>query len=238
MSKSEMKSVRFVSFAEAAERLHGKTVAIVGSAPSVLGNEPKFVDGHDVVVRVNNYKTGPAQGSRCDVFYSFFGSSIRKSAQELQRDGVTLCMCKCPDDKPIRSAWHEANGKQNGIDFRYIYRDRASWWFCDTFVPDSERFLRSFELLGGHVPTTGFAAILDVLDCAPASVTLTGFDFFDSGKHNVNERWKPGDPNDPIGHRPELEKAWLAANADLHPIVFDRALKYQMRELRERMAQQ
>lgn len=213
--------MRFVTFAEAAEYLRGKTVAVVGSAPSVLDNEPEFVDSHDAVLRVNNYKTGYLQGYRCDVHYAFYGSSVRKSAENLKQDGVKLCMCKCPDAKPLECDWHERNGKLLGIDFRYIYRARADWWFCDTFVPTIEHFLRSFHLLGKHVPSTGFAAILDVLACGPSSVYLTGFDFFASGVHNVDEPWRPGDPADPIGHRPELEAVWLGTNAHRYPLIFD-----------------
>ena len=216
--------MRFVTFEEAALSITGRSVAIVGSAPSCLENKAGFVDGHDVVVRVNNYRLGEAQGFRCDVHYSFYGSSIRKRADELERDGVTLCLCKCPNSKPIESDWHERNRKTNGIDFRYIYRARAKWWFCDTHIPDAQSFRQSFELLDRHVPTTGFAAILDIVRCEPKSVFLTGFDFFKSGMHNVNERWRAGDPNDPIGHRPELEAAWLAENAERYPITFDRKL--------------
>jgi len=201
--------VRFVTLEEVAARFTGKTVAIVGSGPSSLYNKPGFVDSHDVVVRVNNYRTGERQGVRCDVHYSFYGRSIKKSSRELKRDGVKLCMCKCPDSKPIESEWHERNGHQIGIDFRWIYRLRADWWFADTFIPSDAHFMRSFELLNRHVPTTGFSAILDVLACEPASVYLTGFDFFASGLHNVNEKWRPGDPDDPIGHRPQLEKQRL-----------------------------
>jgi hypothetical protein len=205
--------MRFVTFDQAGARMKGKTVAIVGSAPSCLDNVPGFVDAHDVVVRVNNYKLGAGPGYRCDVHYSFYGSSIRNEVDNLKRDGVKLCMCKCPDAKPIECEWHERNGKQLGIDFRYIYQARAGWWFCDTFVPSIDHFLKGFQLLGKHIPSTGFAAILDVLACGPKSVYLTGFDFFASGVHNVDEKWRPGDPEDPIGHRPDLEAAWLAANA-------------------------
>lgn len=226
-----MKKARFVSFEEVGKRFRDRTVAVVGSAPSVLDNEPGFIDSHEVVVRVNNYKLCPRQGSRTDVYYSFYGTSIKKPAEELKREGVTLCMCKCPDGKPIESAWHERNHKTNGIDFTYIYRNRVSWWFCDTWVPTVHTFLEHFELLDRHIPTTGFAAILDVLACHPKSVYLTGFDFFASGLHNVNEHWRPGNPSDPIGHRPELEAAWLAANAERYPITFDRSLTALMRKL-------
>lgn len=212
---------RFLTFEEVAAQIRGRSVAIVGSGPSVLDNAPGFVDSHELVVRANNYKLGDGPGRRTDVFYSFFGGSIRKTAEELRRDGVRLCMCKCPNDKPIVSEWHERNGKQAGIDFRYIYETRASWWFCDTYVPTTARFLETFAVLGSHIPTTGFAAILEVLRCEPRSVYLTGFDFFASGVHNVDEKWRPGNPEDPIGHRPNLEAAWLAWNSDLYPLTFD-----------------
>ncbi len=215
----------FVSWSAVVERFRGKRVAIVGSAPSVLNNEPGFIDAHDVVVRINNYKLGENAGTRADVHYSFFGTSIRKTGDELRRDGVTLCMCKCPDSKPISSPWHEANGKQIGIDFRYIYATRRGWWPCDVYVPDDARFMRSFRLLDWHIPTTGFAAILDVLDCEPESVYLTGFDFFESGIHNVNEPWRLKNTDDPIGHRPELEKEWLRQNLLNYPIQLDQVLQ-------------
>lgn len=217
--------MQFVSFEHAARTFRGKSVVIVGSGPGSLGNQPGFVDSHDVVVRVNNYKAGLQQGMRADVHYAFYGTSIRKSASELQRDGVKLCMCKCPDSKPLASDWHERMGKQVGIDFRYIYRNRAAFWFCDTFIPDDERFMSKFELLGKHIPTTGFSAILDVLACDPRSVHLTGFDFFSSGVHNVDEMWRPGNPDDPICHRPDLESEWIKRNEGSFPLTFDEKLK-------------
>lgn len=222
--------MRFVQFDDVAERLRGKSVAIVGSGPGSLANAPSFVDSHDVVVRVNNYKLQPSTGCRTDVYYSFFGGSIKKTVDDLRSDGVTLCMCKCPDAKFMNSPWHEARGKQNGTDFGYIYKARASWWFCDTFVPTLEHFRRGFDLLHGHVPTTGFSAILDVLACEPDCVYLTGFDFFASGLHNVDEPWRAGDKTDPIGHVPDAELNWLAAQMDSHPITTDTALMARLQQ--------
>ena len=193
----------------------GKRVVIVGSGPSVLDNAPGYVDGHDVVVRVNNYKTGSAQGYRTDVHYSFYGNSIRKTAEELKADGVKLCICKCPDARALESAWHVKHNKIHGIDYRYIYHNRSRFWFCKTYVPTVEEFLQSMKVLDGHIPTTGFAAILKVLESKPEMLYLTGFDFFKSGVHNVDEKWKPGDPNDPIRHVPEKEAAWVKCNVEL-----------------------
>ena len=217
--------MRFVAFEDVAALMRGKTVAIVGSGPSVLSNRPSYVDSHDLVMRVNNYKTGRAQGVRADIHYSFYGNSIRKTAAELSADGVRLCMCKCPNAKPIESAWHESLGKQNGIDFRYIYEARKAWWFGDTYVPTTESFMEKFKLLGRHIPSTGFAAILDVLACVPKSVYLTGFDFFASRIHNVDERWNDGNPADPIRHWPEREQAWVSENRGRYPLAFDPVLK-------------
>lgn len=208
-----------------AEAIEGKRVALVGSGPGVLDNEPGLVDSHDVVVRVNNYKTGAAQGLRTDVFYSFFGSSIRKSAEELKRDGVRLCLCKCPDAKFMDSDWHRRQKKAHGVDFRYIYQARARWWFCETYVPTVQEFVSAFNLLGRHVPSTGFSALLLLLSLRPAGLYLTGFDFFSSGLHNVNERWNPGDPSDPIGHHPKAEAAWLKVNMNNFRITCDGALR-------------
>lgn len=216
--------MRFVSFEDCARRFRGKRVAIVGSGPGVLDNEPGFVDGHDVVVRVSNYKLGPAQGMRCDVHFSFYGNSITKRREDLQLDGVRLCMCKLPNSQPIESDWHRARGKLVGIDYRYIYRNRAAWWFTDTFVPDDAHFLKTFNLLGQHQPTTGFSAILDVLASEPASLFLTGFDFFTSGVHNVDEPWRPGDNSDPIRHRPDLEAEHIKDLARRHALTFDKRL--------------
>ncbi len=215
--------MRFVSRAEVLPVFAGRRVAIVGSGPGVLENPPGLIDSHEVVVRVNNYKLSPAAGQRTDVYYSYFGNAIKKPAADLKRDGVRLCMAKCPNAAAIESEWHVRNKKPHGVDFRWIYQLRSDWWFCDTYVPDLQEFLEGFDLLGRHVPTTGFSAILAVLSFQPASIYLTGFDFFSSGVHNVNERWRAGASDDPIGHVPDAERAWLAANRS-PSITFDRRL--------------
>jgi hypothetical protein len=219
-----MPSTLFCKKNKVTKAFKGKSVAIVGSGPSSLTNPSGFIDSHDVVVRVNNYKLMGTNGRRTDVYYSFFGTSIKKSVEELQQDGVFLCICKCPNDKPLESQWHESRHKFNGIDFRYIYEFRKDWWFCDTYIPTNEEFLEQFNLLSKHIPTTGFSAILEVLKHSPKSVYITGFDFFQSGVHNVNERWRRGNASDPIGHRPEFEFEWLLKNYEKENITFDEKL--------------
>lgn len=190
----------------------------------MLKNPPGWVDSHDIVVRVNNFKTGAAAGFRTDCFYSFFGKSIRKDNTDPDLASTVLCINKCPDDKFMESAWHEQHKKYNGTDFRYIYEYRKDWWFCPTYVPTTAEFLEKFHLLGGHIPTTGFAALLEVLSLEPANTFVTGMDFFQSGIHNVNERWKKLNHSDPIGHVPDVERDWLFKNAEHLPITMDEML--------------
>lgn len=176
-------------------------------------------------MRVNNYRcTGAITGFRADVHYSFYGTSIKKTAWVLAHEGVKLCFCKCPNALAIDSDWHRQRGRIDGIDFRRIYERRKKFWFCDTYVPTVEDFLAHFYLLGRHVPTTGFSAILDVLSFAPRSVYLTGFDFFRSGIHNIDEPWREKNLDDPIRHVPEREADWLRARIASYPITCDRAL--------------
>lgn len=216
----------FCDRAAVRQQVEGKFVCLVGSGPGVLDNPKGFVDSHEVVMRVNNYAlSGAITGKRTDIFYSFFGTSIKKRREDLIRDGVKLCVCKCPDAQFMESAWHLENNKPRGVDFRYIYQERRDWWFCDTYVPSVAEFLVQFDLLGGHVPTTGFAALLDVLSFRPRSVYMTGFDFFQSNIHNVNQRWRRANPDDPIGHVPDAERTWLAENIERLPVTMDAQLE-------------
>lgn len=145
--------------------------------------------------------------------YSFYGSSVRKTPEELLNDGVWLCMAKCPNSEPIICPWHKRHGKI-GTDFTYIYKMRKDWWFTDTYITSNDLFLEYFNIIGKHIPTTGFQCILEISDFDCKSIYITGFDFFLSGKHNVDEPWKSGNVKDPIGHVPNIERLWLSQNKE------------------------
>jgi len=196
-----------------------KRVAIIGSAPSCLDNKGSDINAYDIVVRVNNYKIQGFEdrvGNRTDVFYSFYGSSIKKSREELIKDGVKLCMCKCADADCHTTNWHKKHGKEKGGNFGWIYRARQNFWFCDTYIPTREQYMKFFDLLGGHVPTTGFASILEILETEAKEIYVTGFTFFEPMSkgapviHNITDSWKT-DKNidDPVRHLPNLEKKIL-----------------------------
>lgn len=226
-----MNALLFSDFSKIVGMFRPERVAIVGSGPSALENDPGFIDSFSVVVRVNNYKTkgvkggiqydySASLGKRTDVFYSFFGSSIGKTSEELKADGVTLCMSKLPNSRPIESEWHVRRGKLEGIDYRPHYRRREDWWFCPTFVPLDSHFLEIFELLKKHQATTGFSAIHDFVKVRPKQLYITGFDFFESKIHNVDEQHRIKNFDDPIGHYPQLEKEfvlkWARENDWIH----------------------
>jgi hypothetical protein len=185
-------------------------VAIVCSGPSCLNNKGQDIDDYDVVVRVNNYKIKGFEdkvGTRTDVYYSFFGGSIKKTAEELRADGTYLCMCKCPNEKVVDHDkmvdWDEKN---TGGDFRPIYRRRENFWFCRTYIPELRDFQKQMKLLDGHIPTTGFSAILTIMGFLPKELYITGFDGFKSGIHNVDEKWNDKSGRiDPICHEPAKE---------------------------------
>ena len=203
---------KFIDFEQVKDIFNGKTVAIVGSGPSVLDNPVGRIDSFDIVCRINNFKIFPETGSRTDVFYSFFGGSIFTTHKELK--DTWLCMAKYPVGGIGHLVeWGNYQPNPRGINYEWVYENRRDWWFCDTYIPTMERFVEYFNLLDRHVPTTGFSCILDINEC-DCEIYLTGFDFFKSGKHNVNEKWIHRNPEDPIGHRPELERQWISDHKD------------------------
>ena len=196
----------------------GKRVAIVGSGPTALENASGYIDSFDLVVRINNYKTKgistrgrpydyrPHLGERCDYHFSFYGGSVRKTAAELKADGVKGHLCKCPNDDCHVTPWHKKNHQEQGGDFRPIYRRRDGFWIAPVYVPEKAHYMELFNSLGKHVPTTGFACIWELSQCYCDQMYITGFDFFKSSKHNVDEMWNPGKQDDPIKHMPDLEE--------------------------------
>lgn len=219
------------------EIFNKKRVCIVGSGPSVMENASGHIDSYEVVVRVNNYKTKGIDkkgkeydftektGSRCDYHYSFYGSSIRKTVEELIDDGVKAHLCKCPNDECHVTEWHKGRGQIGGGDFRPLYRRRESFWGLPVYIPQKKHYMKLFDALGRHVPTTGFMGIWEILQCEPKELYITGFDFMSSGVHNVNERWLKGREDDPVRHIHHKEEAIVRAwYFDKKGITLDRYL--------------
>ena len=176
--------------------IEGKRVIVMGSAPSVLENNGKDIDNYDIVVRVNNFKIDGFEkqvGTKLDIYYSFFGTSIEKTNEELKRHKLKFIMCKYPNESFMD---HTGGVAKDGIsaDFRRTYNVRKYWWEFPIWIPKMKYFKENFEKLF-RVPTTGISAILDILRFNPKSLNITGFDFMTSGIHDTNVRWNKGDGN-------------------------------------------
>lgn len=220
----------------------GKRVVILGSAPSVKLNKGKNIDKYDVIVRINNYdleKYKDFIGTRTDVHYAFYGNSIRKKKEELLKEGVYLCMCKCPNAKVLDHDKMVDFDPQNfGGDFRYIYKIREKFWFCKTYVPRKEILMEQMERLSGHMPTTGFAAVLTILDFHPKELYVTGFDGFTSKLHNIDQAWRDKSNRiDPVAHDPMREMRlfkklarqydFIKMDKELETMVLDKCRNHQ-----------
>lgn len=195
-----------------------KKVVIIGSAPSgAQYNHCNDIESYDEIVRVNNYKTRGINnrgkpydytgslGVRTDYHYSFYGGSIRKTPEELRADGIKGHLCKCPNDECHVTKWHEKTNQRHGGDFRPIYRRRKNFWIAPVYIPEKEHYMKLFNILEKHVPSTGFACIWEIIQCKPKQLYITGFDFMKTPVHNVDEPWLKGNPNDPIGHSWNME---------------------------------
>jgi hypothetical protein len=219
----------FIDFEYVKEFFKNKRVCLIGSGPSCFSNQGSVIDGYDIIVRVNNYVYeghNRQLGHRTDVHYAFYGSSIQKTKEQLQNHGVKLCMCKCPNDKPFHSEWHIKNNKPYGVDFRYIYKKRACFWFCPTFIPTTEHFLKTFNMLGKHIPTTGFSAICDLKKTSLKELYITGYDFFKSKQHNGHQAWRDKNPDDPFKHMPNVEAQFVKSfDQKDDRIILDRTMK-------------
>jgi hypothetical protein len=122
---------------------------------------------------------------------------------------VGLCIAKYPND--VYLARHPNSNKTYPVDYRHIYRARASWWFTPVYVPDLTEWAAKIQVLNCN-PTTGFSALIDILAANPAELYLTGFDFFQSKQHELNRPWRPVLTSDPLAHQPQREFKWLRQN--------------------------
>lgn len=184
-----------LNFREIKNIIENKKVLILGSGPTVTNLKSKFMEKYDIIVRMNNYKFFNSC-KRIDIYYSYFGRNIKKTAYDLQHDNIKYLMCKYPNTD-FRE--HNNGAAQPGIsgDFRKTYNRKGQYFDLTNipyYIPSLEHFKENYELLN-RIPTTGMSAILDILRMNPKEVYISGFDFFKSKIHNINEKWTEGDGN-------------------------------------------
>jgi len=180
--------------------IFNKNILIVGGSPSANNKPQEWYDKFEIIVRMNNYKK--ANNARTDIYFSYFGRNIKKTPLELMRDGVKFLINKCPNSDMTNSL---SQYNVNMADYRWIYDFRQNWWFRPLVSLSEDQLINQIKLLDGYMPTVGFSAILFFLDKVE-TVTIIGFDCFESKIHNLDERWD-GSGN----HNPEKEKEELLA---------------------------
>jgi hypothetical protein len=183
-----------VGFKELYDYIHGKKVLILGSAPNSEKMTSRQINGHDIVVRTNNYKFFN-DNYKIDIYYSYFGKNIKKQQMEIIKDKVKYIMCKYP-----LVNWKKHIPGKSGFWADCIY-DRLPWFPVKYYIAEETHFIENFNLID-NVPTTGFSAICDIMRFEPAKLNIGGFDFFKTKVHNINEKWRGNDD----AHVPDKEK--------------------------------
>ena len=154
-----------------------ENVLVLGSAPCVQNVPADDVNWFDVIVRLNNYKFFNSC-QRVDVWYSHFGTTIKKDMDAVRRDNPNFLMI---------------NYLPEG--FGSIYQTRQMWKDAFPYYKQTHAdFTSNFETVGA-TPTIGIAAILDIVRCNPSNLFIAGYDFFSSWMHNIDEPWFPSEAN-------------------------------------------
>lgn len=166
----------------------GKSVIVLGSAPNVIDVSAETLEKHDIIVRVNNYSLFN-RSKRVDIYYSFFGHSIQNVDEKVARDKPKFLFFKYPFDFNFTRHSHGRAIDGRSGDFRFVQKIRENLIInYDYFAQTKSNFISNFCAVGA-IPTTGVAAILDVIRYEPSALNIAGFDFFKSKKHNINEAW-------------------------------------------------
>lgn len=164
-----------------ADMVQGRSVLILGSAPTVVEMPAAEMEGYDVIVRVNNFKLFNAC-RRADIWYTMAGGSILKPLGDLRESGCRLCFLK----NPFANVRQLLGGRMMEQDFRQAYvRWRAHWFELPWYIQTVENWYWLAAQIG-QVVTTGLSAIVDLHRFKPARMHLAGFDFFSSMKHNID----------------------------------------------------
>ena len=189
---------------EFAALVKDKRVVIVGPARTLLGkNQGRFIDSHDVVVRINDVLEHfpPSKdlaadiGTKADVVYC---NQVILRKNILAEEGITrkrfFQICS---DANVRSFVCTNNSLSYDVsgralpscpkadrsvmaDFRTLLSDGQAKASLRVVYGASEILIR---WLGGNWGRTGFVAILDLLGFGIRQLTVTGMTFYHGGGH-------------------------------------------------------
>jgi hypothetical protein len=186
---------------------------------------------------MNNYdidKYSDSIGSRTDIYYSFFGCSIKKNQDDFIREGVKLIISRLPY---VNFTKHNSGKTENGKsgDWRKFIDSKPDDYFGNIplYINSLSNFIDIYNILS-RVPSTGVQCIFDIFRFSPKSLYVTGFDFFKSGKHNIDEDWKSNDGNhNIIGEEILVKSLYELSRGD---ILLDNHMLGMMENIQLRMA--
>lgn len=181
--------------------VNSKSVIVLGSAPCVKNVDERTLNEFDIIVRLNNYKHFNDCRST-DIYYSFFGTSIKKTEAELLADECKYIIHKYPALDFTRHS-----KQSDGIAVDCLNNNYYRKCKIPTYNTLGSDFIFNY-LMTDRIMTTGLSAIMEMIRLG-GNVTIAGFDFFESGIHNLDEKWKPGDGNHNMSREKDIVKMFL-----------------------------
>jgi hypothetical protein len=164
-----------MNFAKLKPCIEKKNVLIVGGGPDASLLSPEEYEKYDVIIRLNNFKCAN-ECKRTDFWFSYFGNNIKDLEKRIEEEGIKGLICKYPKDYS---------------EFVWVHSLRKELWekiVPPVFIPSIQESFQTnnpFKIS----PTVGLSAIYMMFALSPKTLTIVGFDFFSSGKHNFNEAW-------------------------------------------------
>jgi Glycosyltransferase family 29 (sialyltransferase) len=166
--------------------LQNASIALVGNAGYLAElNQGDLIDGHDLVIRMNNFRTEGFEqnvGRRTDIFLTNFFTDIDYSRPELVQPSLIVSSSPNTFRKRRRRGIHLRHAPFITDGMRQLGRSTV-------FVPSTEWFIEQIGQIGRY-PTTGAVGVLLLLKQLASvcgEIYVTGFSFFEGRCHYFND---------------------------------------------------
>lgn len=179
------------------------TLAIVGNAGYLaeLG-QGEHLDGHDLVLRMNNFRTAGFElqvGTRTDIFFTTFHQDVKLANPDIAEASLLIASVPYNHRRDRRRGVLQKHGEQIIAGLNQLGRQQV-------YVPKWDFFLAQQQAIGKY-PTSGAMAILlatQYLLPVCRSVFVTGFSFFRGPSHYFSDQQVT-----PRNHNPEREELFI-----------------------------
>lgn len=199
----------------------GKRVVVIGGADSVLKEKlGEYIDGFDVVVRINKgvevlEKQKEYVGTKTDILFH----SFMDNPKEPGSSPITAELWKKYNVGRLIYAlnWQE---ESRGMYDVLLFAKKSKGIMEFTDIPQ-ELYRKNIKALHPFKPTTGITAIQTIMECGPKELYITGITFFKT-PHNLDYRNKTLDTikNRYEGiHNPDVEYEVAKKLWEKHPDI-------------------